>query len=59
MARNPSDTLKDVLLLSRQGSSDDNLANALRDSFKYVILTQAAYDALSPKDSNTIYLTVG
>lgn len=41
------------------GANGDALANALRDANKTVILTQAAYDALSPKDANTIYITVG
>lgn len=50
------DTLANLIA---PGASGDTLANALRDSNKTVILTQAAYDALSPKDANTLYITVG
>lgn len=39
------------------GANGDTLASALRDGAKIVVLTQAAYDALSPKDANTIYIT--
>lgn len=38
------------------GASGDTLANAVREATKIVVLTQAAYDALTPKDSNTIYI---
>lgn len=58
MARNPSETLIDVLQILPPNRSLDGLADTIRDSFKLVILTQAAYDALSPKDSNTIYITI-
>jgi acetyl-CoA carboxylase alpha subunit len=39
------------------GANGDALANAIRSGSKIVVLTQAAYDALSPKDANTIYIT--
>lgn len=59
MANSPTNTLKDILLPSPANRSDDNLADSIRTATKIVILTQAAYDALSPKDSNTLYITVG
>lgn len=40
------------------GASGDTLANVVRDAAKIVVLTQTAYDALSSKDSNTIYITI-
>ncbi len=58
MANSPKETLKDVVLGPIGDRSDDILANALRTANKTVILTQAAYDALSPKDSNTLYIIV-
>jgi hypothetical protein len=39
------------------GANGDTLADALRSGAKIVVLTQAAYDALTPKDANTIYIT--
>lgn len=58
MATSPKDTLKDLVLGNTVERSDNNLADSLRTSCKIVVLTQAAYDALTPKDSNTIYITV-
>jgi len=59
MARNPITTLKDFLFANMGDKSDDVLANTLREADKTVILTHAAYDALSPKDPNTLYYIVG
>lgn len=39
------------------GAGDITSAAILRDISKIVILTQAQYDALGVKDSNTIYIT--
>jgi hypothetical protein len=59
-ARSVDATLKDALLGNTGDRSHDALANALRNSVKIVVLTQAAYDALgSSIDANTIYITTG
>lgn len=49
-----ADTLANVIA---PGANGDTLADALRSGTKIVVLTQAAYDALTPKDANTIYIT--
>jgi hypothetical protein len=55
MARNVVDYLKDVILPFSKQRTDDNLADALRLALKFVVLTQAEYDALDPVDENTLY----
>lgn len=40
------------------GGNGDSVANVVRDAGKIVVLTAAAYAALTP-DANTIYIVVG